>query len=380
MLDQALLDAAERVRADPPGPASPIGFAGMAFTVSAPDPVVAYASRFQPERPTPAGRGVQIIHVVDDALWHRLSRSRGILDCWESVRTFVGRSARFQDVQVSGQVVRIVVSLPDRAAVVAYRDAAIIIASSQTSARFPMRVMRELILGDAVACLHASAVVEPGGGAVVIVGPSGSGKTSLALALVEESGARLMGNDYLVTSGRIIGALPLRFRVGLGTAMASPLLRTLSRRRSLSLGAGSVGDPDASLPAAEPGSAHKLEFYPDELSDLYGVGVVQRAPCRYLIFPKLISSSDAMEIVAVDQREAVSRLLRARKSAQNSVWPDRWLTPSPLPVDRALMTADKASEVALDGLARQSEVLEWRIPLDDAMPRSVLKCLPWELT
>ncbi len=87
------------------------------------------------------------------------------------------------------------------------------------------------LLDKGYVMVHASAIVDANGEAIVFLGNSGSGKSSLALQLIEHGGYEFLSNDRVLMRVQkdhiVVAGLPKKPRVNPGTLLASASLSRL---------------------------------------------------------------------------------------------------------------------------------------------------------
>jgi hypothetical protein len=185
-------------------------------------------------------------------------------------------------------------------------------------ARAATRVARELVRAQLVEAgwtlLHASAVVMPGGRAVLSLGGRGAGKTTVALTLASAGGA-LLGNDRVFARATQAGpgvevlAWPSGAAVGVGRLAALGWARAAGAR----LAAGAAPHPaqhgrvTEALRAGRPvrltenGRELKAHIRPEEFDEWYGVETAGWARAAMVLFPEIADGT-------------VPRLIRGRKA------------------------------------------------------------------
>jgi hypothetical protein len=140
-------------------------------------------------------------------------------------------------------------------------------------------------------CLHAAAVVAPGGLAVLIAGPSGSGKSTLTMGLIR-AGWKYLSDDAVLLrcQGRTACALSLRraFYVDASAARAYTDLR---------LG--------LAVPDAAGGLRRRLY-----VEDRYPQRLVAECVPRLLLFPTIVDT-ECSTLVGLAPVDAINHLLAA---------------------------------------------------------------------
>lgn len=206
--------------------------------------------------------------------------------------------------------------------------------------RLLLRIVRELVLRthhrSGGIGMHA-AVVELGGRGLLIVGASGAGKTTLALRMAQ-AGAALVGNDFALLRGTSCGALPLSYRVGLGTVDAMPRLREIS---------AASGDPCVGITrkaAGEMADAHtfgspsKFEIEPVLLAAAMGARLASHTNIEAVLIPRLEPDGGPVTLRSLGRNQALKVLRREARSPAAAPWLRSWLIdePSPSAIRRSL--------------------------------------------
>lgn len=167
------------------------------------------------------------------------------------------------------------------------------------TARLTREMMRGLLLRDGWAVLHASAVVHEGR-AILTFGSKGAGKTTTALALASRPGIGLLANDRVFVRPDERGGVdvlpwPSAAAVGLGLVEALGWFETARER----LEAGEALHPTQDMrvteallvgdrtPVWERGKELKVQVWPNQFTDWFGVPLATRGEAAALVFPRV---------------------------------------------------------------------------------------------
>ncbi|GGP80081.1 hypothetical protein [Streptomyces melanogenes] len=179
------------------------------------------------------------------------------------------------------------------------------------------RLAREMVRGQLLAAgwtiLHASAVTDSTGQAVLTFGPKGAGKTTCALLLARK-GWKLLANDrvFVRPDGDGVRVLPWpsAAAIGLGLLDALDLYEPVAAR---------VKDGEELHPTQDPlvtdalrtssrtpirnkaGKELKPQFFPDQLADWLGLSLATEGRAARLLFPT-VGADTAPAVLDVDQR------------------------------------------------------------------------------
>ncbi|MFE7482454.1 hypothetical protein [Streptomyces sp. NPDC057552] len=203
----------------------------------------------------------------------------------------------------------IIATSPDEA--IAYRmipssgrlvlSGADVLALALAAARLAREVIRGQLLRDGWAVLHSSAVVRPDDGATLLTfGDKGAGKTTTAL-LLASSGWQLLANDRVLvrpTGERDVEVVPWPSAAALGLGLVRALGWDTPARDHLREGgtfhptqhdtvttALLAGD---CTPLWESGSRErKVQVFPDQFPDLFGVPLATGGRAAGLLFPRV---------------------------------------------------------------------------------------------
>ncbi|MGW4550041.1 hypothetical protein ACWEN4_27400 [Streptomyces violaceorubidus] len=185
--------------------------------------------------------------------------------------------------------------------------------------RFAREMMRARLIADGWVLLHASAVVFPGGRALLALGDSGAGKTTTALTLASAD-AGLLANDCCFARPNTDGMLdllpwPAAAAVGLGLLHA--LTFTKSARSHLQ--AGEPPHPtqdqrvtdalttglDGALVSAS-GRELKAHIWPDQLTRWFGLSLATTGTAAGVLLPRVTPSLAAPGHANEDRRLEVT--------------------------------------------------------------------------
>ncbi|MFL0021930.1 hypothetical protein ACJBCE_03180 [Streptomyces sp. NBUL23] len=170
------------------------------------------------------------------------------------------------------------------------------------AARLAREVIRGQLLRDGWAVLHASAVVRPADGATLLsFGGKGAGKTTTAL-LLASAGWQLLANDRVLTrptGERDVEVVPWPSAAALGLGLVDALGWAAAARGHLQEGGAfhptqHDAVTDALLagdftPLWESGKRRerKVQVWPDQFPELFGVELATGGRAAGLLFPKV---------------------------------------------------------------------------------------------
>ncbi|MFJ5561341.1 hypothetical protein ACIQCD_28960 [Streptomyces sp. NPDC093250] len=173
-------------------------------------------------------------------------------------------------------------------------------AVATATARLAREVVRGILLRDGWAVLHASAVVDQDGRAILTFGQKGAGKTTTALALAARHDLRLLANDRVFVrpdqnSGVDVIPWPAAAAVGLGLLdslgwlgivqqrldSGEQLHPTQDQRVTAALRAG------VSEPLWDRGKELKAQVFPDQFERWFGVPLSTGGSAAALVFPRI---------------------------------------------------------------------------------------------
>jgi hypothetical protein len=166
---------------------------------------------------------------------------------------------------------------------------------SPENCRQAARMIREFIAQSAAGRnslrLHAAAVTNPAGKALLILGTKGAGKTSLMLSLIQGGRAGFCANDRLLVDcenhvPEALG-LPNSVRLDLRALVRFPHLNRLPSRRLVSSREGEL----------------KVAFPAQELCAALGVEILGRAGIGAVLAPELHPETEKVEISEVPAGE-----------------------------------------------------------------------------
>lgn len=207
-------------------------------------------------------------------------------------------------------------------------SAVVCVVSSRCSepSKLTIRIARELLLGEAPdSWLHSAAMASPEGDGWLILGQSGAGKTTLAILCHELLGYDLIGNDYVILRGKSVSALPLKYRIGLGTVAASAKLSAVREGLGPTSPGGGPPDTDASKEASEFASSHKIEMTPRQLGNTLDARLTDSVSLHRVVVPKITSTVRTVKVDQVSAVELDEVLENEVRPIGSSMWPDRWL-------------------------------------------------------
>lgn len=190
-----------------------------------------------------------------------------------------------------------------------------------------LRLVREYathhLAAEEAVQLHAAALGHDDRG-MLIVGPKRAGKTSLLIHGLGEPGSMFIANDRAIVSrdardGWRLGGMPTVISIRPGTVELLPrpgfsAARRWSARMTLSEAlAATVDGPPAS--AAQP-----LSLSPRQLCHALGVGRVESAPLRAIVFPRVDAGREGLHVERLEADEAGQRLRSHRLDPAGTVF------------------------------------------------------------
>ncbi|MGP2436997.1 hypothetical protein [Streptomyces sp. JW3] len=182
-------------------------------------------------------------------------------------------------------------------------------AVATATARLAREVVRGILLRDGWAVLHASAVVDQDGRALLTFGSKGAGKTTTALALAARHGLRLLANDRVFVrpdedAGVDVLPWPSAAAIGLGLLDALKWFDVAQER----LRGGEQLHPTqheqvtAALLAGdrkplwkEGGTEMKAQVFPDQFERWFSVPLATGGGAAALIFPRIEAGATPAE-------------------------------------------------------------------------------------
>jgi hypothetical protein len=207
------------------------------------------------------------------------------------------------------------------------RRVEVVAPSARPSTRIALlRLVREYathhLAAEGAVLFHAAALGYDGRG-MLIVGPKRAGKTSLLIHGLGEPGSTFIANDRAVVSrdpcdGWRLGGMPTVISIRPGTVELLPrpgfsAARRWSARMTLSEAlAATVDRPPAS-------GSQPLSISPRQLCHALGVGRVESAPLRAIVFPRVDAGRDGLHVERLSADEAGQQLRLHRLKPADSV-------------------------------------------------------------
>ncbi|MFD5788545.1 hypothetical protein ACFWH1_18225 [Streptomyces sp. NPDC127037] len=173
------------------------------------------------------------------------------------------------------------------------------------AARLAREAIRGQLLRDGWAVLHSSAVVRPDDGATLLTfGDKGAGKTSTALLLASH-GWQLLANDRILvrpTGERDVEVVPWPSAAALGLGLLHALGWDDKAREHLRSGGSFHPTQHESVTEALLAGDHtplwenakrerKVQVFPDQFPDLFGVPLATGGKAAALLFPQIDADS-----------------------------------------------------------------------------------------
>lgn len=173
-------------------------------------------------------------------------------------------------------------------------------AVATATARLTRETARGQLLRDGWAVLHASAVVDPGGRAILTFGQKGAGKTTTALVLAAWHGMKLLANDRVfvrVNGDGGVDVLPWPSAAALGLGLLDGLGWFDIVQERLDSGEALHPTQDGRVTAAlragrreplwEGGKELKAQVFPDQFPSWFGVPLATSGVAGALVFPRI---------------------------------------------------------------------------------------------
>ena len=208
------------------------------------------------------------------------------------------------------------------------RRVEVVTPSARPSTRIALlRLVREYathhLAAEGAIQFHAAALGHDGRG-MLIVGPKRAGKTSLLIHGLGEPGSTFITNDRAVVSrdardGWRLGGMPTVISIRPGTVELLPKsgfsdARRWSARMTLSEAlAATVDGPPAS-------ASRPLSISPRQLCHALGVGRVDSAPLRAIVFPRVDAGREGLHVERLSADEAGERLQSHRLNPAGTVF------------------------------------------------------------
>ena len=232
----------------------------------------------------------------------------------------------------------------------------VVAAVPRTSTRVALlRLVREistqhLVRHDQIQ-FHAAALSLAGHG-LMICGPKRAGKTSLTIHALSHPEASFISNDRAIVevdprSQLLVSGMPTVIAIRPGTISLFPGLKLSQirhwRARMTLDEARQATEPDEGQPTPE-----KLNLNPHQFCDVLGTTAVDLAPLRTVIFPRVDTTREGIELRSLDQRAVLLAL-------KQNLLP---LVPSLLAVSMESVANPQRAEVILHELAAQIQGYE----------------------